>query len=67
MLKLCIALLDHKIEADDYGSAFVCGLAAAGMRCSRRGGWWVDLYRVVPILSELMKSARFMVVQEAIK
>ncbi|KAK3615191.1 hypothetical protein LTR56_026752 [Elasticomyces elasticus] len=60
-LTFCIALLDQKHIHHDYDSAMVCALAVLGVKSP---GWkGVDTYS--PILSKLIKVARFMVVQQA--
>lgn len=60
-LQFCMALLDQRNIDHDYDSAFVCGLAILGVK---EVGWkGVDAYP--PILSKLIKIARFMVVQQA--
>ena len=60
-LQFCMALLDQRNIDHDYDSAFVCGLAVLGVK---EVGWkGVDTYP--PILSKLIKIARFMVVQQA--
>jgi superfamily II DNA helicase RecQ len=60
-LRFCMALLDQRNIDHDYDSALVCGLAVLGVG---ETGWkGVDAYP--PILSKLIKIARFMVVQQA--
>jgi len=60
-LQFCMALLDQRNIDHDYDGAFVCGLAVLGVK---EVGWkGVDAYP--PILSKLIKIARFMVVQQA--
>lgn len=60
-LRFCMALLDQRNIDHDYDGAFVCGLAVLGVK---EVGWkGVDQYP--PILSKLIKIARFMVVQQA--
>jgi len=60
-LQFCMALLDQRNIDHDYDGAFVCGLAVLGVK---EVGWkGVDTYP--PILSKLIKIARFMVVQQA--
>jgi superfamily II DNA helicase RecQ len=60
-LAFCIALLDQKHIHHDYDSAMVCALAVLGVKSP---GWkGVDQYP--PILSKMIKIARFMVVQQA--
>lgn len=60
-LSFCIALLDQQQIHHDYESAMVCALAVLGVKDT---GWkGVDQYP--PILSKVIKIARFMVVHRA--
>ena len=60
-LSFCIALLDQQQIHNDYESAMVCALAVLGVKDP---GWkGVDQYP--PILSKVIKIARFMVVHRA--
>lgn len=60
-LQFCMALSDQRNIDHDYDSALVCGLAVLGVK---EVGWkGMDQYP--PILSKLIKIARFMVVQQA--
>lgn len=60
-LQFCMTLLDQRNIDHDYDSALICGLAVLGVG---ETGWkGVDAYP--PILSMLIKIARFMVVQQA--
>ena len=60
-LTFCITLLDQRHLHHDYDSAIVCALAVLGVKSP---GWkGVDQYP--PILSKVIKIARFMVMQQA--
>ena len=62
-LKFCIALLNQTIRRKEYDCALVCALAVLGVK---EDGWkGHELYP--PILSSVIKVARFMVVQEALE
>jgi RecQ family ATP-dependent DNA helicase len=62
-LEFCIALLNQSITRREYDSPFVCALAVLGVR---EDGWrGPELYP--PILSSIIKIARFMVVQQALE
>ena len=62
-LNFCIALLNQTIRRKEYDSALVCALAVLGVKDD---GWkGHDLYP--PILSSVIKVARFMVVQQALE
>ncbi|TKA55481.1 hypothetical protein B0A49_13343, partial [Cryomyces minteri] len=62
-LQFCIALLDQRITQKEYDSALVCALAVLGVK---EGGWkGPDQYP--PILSAMIKIARFVVVQQALE
>ncbi|KAF2135640.1 uncharacterized protein K452DRAFT_213755, partial [Aplosporella prunicola CBS 121167] len=61
-LAFCIELLDHQIVQREYESPLVCALAVLGVE---EGGWkGPDTY--LPILSAIIKIARFMVVQQTV-
>jgi hypothetical protein len=60
-LRFCMMLLDQRNIDYDHDSAIICSLAVLGVQ---EVGWkGVDKYP--PILSKLIKIARFMVVQQA--
>jgi superfamily II DNA helicase RecQ len=61
-LDFCIELLNMEIEFTEYESALVCALAVLGV--SEAGWRGPDSYP--PILSAVIKCARFMVVQKAV-
>ncbi|KAK5020508.1 hypothetical protein LTR60_000449 [Cryomyces antarcticus] len=62
-LQFCIALLDQRITQREYDSALVCALTVLGVK---EGGWkGPDQYP--PILSAMIKIARFVVVQQALE
>jgi hypothetical protein len=58
-LEFCIALLDHQITRREYDSPFVCALAVLGVK----EDGWKGPEQYPPILSAVIKIARFMVVQ----
>src|SRR5689334_10691776 len=61
-LDFCVELLNMEIEFTEYESALVCALAVLGV--SETGWRGPDTYP--PILSAVIKCARFMVVQKAV-
>lgn len=62
-LEFCIAILDQKSVNQDYDSAMICATAVLGVK---EEGWkGTDQYP--PILSKLIKIARFLVIQKAFK
>jgi hypothetical protein len=62
-LDFCVELLNHTISWHEYDSALVCALAVLGVK---EDGWkGPDQYP--PILSSMIKIARFMVVQKALE
>lgn len=61
-LDFCVELLNMEIEFTEYESALVCALAVLGV--SETGWRGPDSYP--PILSAVIKCARFMVVQKAV-
>jgi hypothetical protein len=62
-LEFCIALLSHSITRKEYDSPLVCALAVLGVKPD---GWkGAELYP--PVLSAVIKVARFMVVQQALE
>jgi superfamily II DNA helicase RecQ len=64
VLRFCITLLDHPIRRSEYDCPFVLALAVLGV--DEKEGWkGTELYP--PILSALIKIARFMVVQQALE
>jgi hypothetical protein len=62
-LDFCVELLNIEIEFTEYESALVCALAVLGV--SETGWRGPDTYP--PILSAVIKCARFMVVQKAVR
>ncbi|KAK7178346.1 hypothetical protein PSPO01_15608 [Paraphaeosphaeria sporulosa] len=61
-LAFCITLLNQSITRKEYDSPLVCALAVLGVR---EDGWkGADQYP--PILSAVIKVARFMIVQQAL-
>ncbi|OGE46773.1 hypothetical protein PENARI_c114G07895 [Penicillium arizonense] len=62
-LNFCIELLNHRIKVEDYESALVCATAVLG----RGEVGWRTAESYPPILSKLIKIARFMVVHKALK
>lgn len=61
-LHFCVELLNQRAGADEYECAFVCVLAILG----RTSHGWMDYQSFPPILSKLLKVARFMVVHLAL-
>jgi len=62
-LEFCIQLLNQTISRKEYDSALICALAVLGVK---EGGWkGPELYP--PILSAVIKVARFMIVQQALE
>lgn len=60
-LDFCVELLNIEIEFDKYESAAVCALAVLGI--SETGWRGPELYP--PILSSVIKCAKFIIVQKA--
>jgi hypothetical protein len=59
-LGFCIALMDQRIMRREYDSPLVCALAVLGVK--EEG--WKGAEQYPPILSAMIKVARFMVVQQ---
>jgi hypothetical protein len=62
-LRFCIALLDQRITRKEYDSPLVCALAVLGVK--EEG--WKGAEQYPPILSAIIKVARFMVVQQGLQ
>jgi hypothetical protein len=62
-LEFCIALLNHRITRRKYDSPLVCALAVLGVK--EEG--WKGPEQYPPILSAVIKTARFMVVQQGLE
>jgi hypothetical protein len=62
-LEFCIALLDHRITRCEYDSPLVCALAVLGVK--EEG--WKGPEQYPPILSAVIKTARFIVVQQGLE
>jgi hypothetical protein len=62
-LEFCIALLDHQITRREYDSPLVCALAVLGVK--EEG--WKGPEQYPPMLSAVIKVARFMVVQQGLE
>jgi hypothetical protein len=62
-LRFCIALLDQRITRREYDSPLVCALAVLGVK--EEG--WKGAEQYPPILSAMIKVARFMVVQQGLE
>jgi hypothetical protein len=56
-------LLDHRITRREYDSPLVCALAVLGVK--EEG--WKGLEQYPPILSAVIKTARFIVVQQGLE
>lgn len=61
-IDFCLELLNQRINADEYECALVCALAVIGR--SRTGWQTVEAYS--PILSKIIKIARFIVLGRAL-
>jgi RecQ family ATP-dependent DNA helicase len=62
-LEFCIALLNQSITRKEYDSPLVCALAMLGVK----EDGWKGVEQYPPILSAVIKVARFMVVQHALE
>jgi RecQ family ATP-dependent DNA helicase len=62
-LEFCIALLSQSITRKEYDSPLVCALAVLGVKADG----WKGPEQYPPILSAVIKVARFMVVQQALE
>jgi hypothetical protein len=62
-LEFCIALLDHRITRREYDSPLVCALAVLGVK----EDGWKGPEQYPPILSAVIKVARFMLVQQGLE
>jgi hypothetical protein len=62
-LAFCIALLSQSITRKEYDSPLVCALAVLGVKEDS----WKGPEQYPPILSAVIKVARFMVVQQALE
>jgi hypothetical protein len=62
-LDFCIALLNYRITRREYNSPLVCALAVLGVK--EEG--WKGPEQYPPILSAVIKVARFMVVQQGLE
>ncbi|EEA23650.1 conserved hypothetical protein [Talaromyces marneffei ATCC 18224] len=63
-LDFCIELLNQRVVHREYDCALVCSMAVLGVR--DRGGWRTP-EDYPPILSKVIKLARFMVVRKAME
>jgi hypothetical protein len=61
ILRLCIALLNHPLQDNEYQNAMISGLAVMGIRDD---DGWIDAEDYAPKYSAIIKLARLMVVQE---
>ena len=62
-LDFCIELLNQRVVQREYDSAMVCAMAVLGLR--ERG--WRTPEDYPPMLSSIVKVARFMIIQKAIE
>ncbi|RYO26416.1 hypothetical protein AA0113_g12493 [Alternaria arborescens] len=62
-LDFCMALLKQTIRRKEYDCALVCALAVLGVK----EDGWKDAELYPPILSSVIKTTRFMVVQHALE
>ena len=60
-------LLQEQYSKNEYDSVLVCGLAVLGVRKSGGQWCWAQLYDYPPILSRIIKIARFMVIEKAFR
>ncbi|KAG9382299.1 DUF3505 multi-domain protein [Pyrenophora tritici-repentis] len=63
VFEFCIALLNHRITRREYDSPLVCALAVLGVK----EDGWKGPEQYPPILSAVIKIARFMVVQKGLE
>ena len=61
MLRLCIELLNHPLQDNEYQNVMISGLAIMGIRDD---DGWLDAEDYTPKYSAIIKLARLMVVQE---
>jgi hypothetical protein len=64
ILQLCIDLLNHPLQENEYKSVIISGLAILGIRDN---GGWLDAEDYTLKYSAIIKLARLMVVQEGYK
>jgi RecQ family ATP-dependent DNA helicase len=62
-LEFCIALLSQTVTRKEYDSPLVCALAVLGVK----EDGWKGAEQYPPVLSAVIKVARFMVVQQALE
>ena len=62
-LEFCIALMSQLITRREYDSPLVCALAVLGVK----EDGWKGAEQYPPVLSAVIKVARFMVVQQALE
>jgi len=60
-LRLCVDLLHHPLQDNEYKSAMISGLAVLGIRDDNG---WLDAEDYTPKYSAVIKLARLIVVQE---
>ncbi|KAL8685459.1 MAG: hypothetical protein Q9218_007746, partial [Villophora microphyllina] len=58
-LRFCIALLARKSHGSEYGMPLICAMAVLGMR----EGGWATPENYPPVMSRIIKVARFMLIQ----
>ena len=61
VLRLCIELLNHPLQDNEYQNVIISGLAIMGIRDD---DGWLDAEDYTPKYSAIIKLARLMVVQE---
>ena len=66
-LDFCWTLLQEQYSKNEYDSVLVCGLAVLGVRKSGGQWCWAQPYDYPPILSRMIKIARFMVIEKAFR
>ena len=64
-LDFCFTLLQKQYSKSEYSNVLVCGLAVLGVRISGSQWGWMGPDNYPPILSKMIKIARFMVIEQA--
>lgn len=62
VLRFCIELLDQTYYAQEYESVLICAMVVLG----RGESGWRDAKSYPPILSRVIKIARFMIIPKAL-
>jgi superfamily II DNA or RNA helicase len=64
-MEFFIELLNQRIQSSEYECALVCALAVLGVSDHDGGKPWKDAHSYPPILSNVMKISRFIIVHKA--